>query len=99
MKEASGSKVLLLLPLFFEFARRVRLGVLDWIDRNPGWHVIELDPAAFSMSEEFSRHVDGVISYVFPELPVWEERGAWRDRVLSPATRHRPAHLSPNRFQ
>jgi LacI family transcriptional regulator len=73
MKDARDSKVLLLLPLFFEFARRVRLGVLDWIDRNPGWHVIELDPATFSMSEEFSRHVDGVIGWVFPDQPVWQE--------------------------
>ncbi len=71
MNAARDFTVLLLLPLFYESARRVRAGVLDWVDQNPGWRVIELDPDNSELTEAFMRHIDGLILWVFQGQQVW----------------------------
>lgn len=55
--------VALALPLFHEYARRVRQGVLEWVDRHPGWQVIEMDPAGPVKAEEFEHYLHGAITW------------------------------------
>lgn len=63
-------RVLLLLPLFFEFARSVRRGVLDWIDEHPEWSVVEMEPERVRDGREVAKAFDGVLSWLFSRDPV-----------------------------
>lgn len=54
----------LILPLFYEYSRRVRQGVLSWMDENPGWRLVEMDPQQNPFGPELATHFTGVISWV-----------------------------------
>lgn len=53
--------VALVLPLFHEYGRRLRQGVLEWVDRHPGWRVIEIDPFEKPVAADLADHLHGVI--------------------------------------
>jgi LacI family transcriptional regulator len=57
--------IALILPLFHEYGRRIRQGVLEWVDRNPGWRVIEIDPQEQLVSERLEQHLHGAITWSF----------------------------------
>ena len=60
--ETNGTRNLaLLLPLFYKFAREVREGVIDWVNRNPEWRVIELHLEEVKARKAFARHIAGVV--------------------------------------
>ncbi|WP_226894969.1 hypothetical protein [Luteolibacter marinus] len=61
----------LILPMFFEFSRAIRDGVLDWVDQHPGWRVIELDPTRQQLGARFLRHLDGAITWLTPAGESW----------------------------
>lgn len=82
--------------MYYEYARRIRQGVLAWMDENPGWRLIELDPREQTPGPELAEHLSGVISWIFPDfdqlegmlqwgVPVLEcgqgQRAFWDDRV------------------
>ncbi|RYD27549.1 MAG: helix-turn-helix domain-containing protein, partial [Verrucomicrobiaceae bacterium] len=53
--------VALMLPLFYEYARDLRRGVLDWVEANPGWRIIEIDPSAQPLTSRLAGHLHGAI--------------------------------------
>lgn len=61
--------VALVLPMFFEYAQRVRRGILDWVERHGGWQVIELDPRGAEISPELAEHLDGAIVWLIEPEP------------------------------
>ncbi|BCX48829.1 hypothetical protein HAHE_27370 [Haloferula helveola] len=55
----------LVLPWFYEYARALREGVVEWCDLHPGWRLIELELRELSPDAEFDGQVDGVICWSF----------------------------------
>lgn len=72
--------VALVLPLFYEYARRLRQGVLEWVDRHPGWQVIEIDPLGSVDLVELEEHLHGAIIW---DTPKPDGSGAIRFRHIS----------------
>ena len=64
---SKSKNIALLLPLFYEYARNIRKGVIDWIDQNPGWRIIELDPLTAEIPPDLKKHFDGIITWCFPQ--------------------------------
>ncbi|MES2708947.1 MAG: substrate-binding domain-containing protein [Verrucomicrobiota bacterium] len=50
-----------MLPLFYEYARNLREGILEWVDSNPGWRIIEIDPQEQPLTERLAGHLHGAI--------------------------------------
>lgn len=57
--------VALILPLYYEYARRLRQGVLAWLDEHPGWRVYEIEPTELGDIAKLSRHFSGAITWAF----------------------------------
>lgn len=57
--------VALILPLFYEYARRLRQGVLAWLDEHPRWRVYEIEPTELGNITKLSRHFSGAITWSF----------------------------------
>lgn len=65
--------VALILPMSFEYAQRVRQGVLDWAESHGCWQVIELDPREADIPETLAGHLDGVIVWLTGPQPTLEK--------------------------
>lgn len=61
-----------MLPWFYEYARSLREGVVEWCDLHPGWRLFELESNKLSEEAEFDGQFDGVISLAFTGSPLEE---------------------------
>lgn len=87
--------VALMMPLFYEYARNLRDGILEWVDRHPGWRIIEIDPGEQPLTERLAGHLHGAI--VMNARCIQPGAGRWLDglplvncRDADVPTEHRP---------
>ena len=98
MKTNGNRNLALLLPLFYKFAREVREGVIDWMNLNPEWRVIELHLEEVKARKAFARHIAGAVFWPrSPECRSWRVVKTW-DQPTVVCGASRPAHLRMRRL-
>lgn len=82
METRQTRNIVLCLPLFYEYARNIRRGVMDWVDAHPSWRLIELNPDNPMESAELGDRSHGVICWMMPDMPMYPALSAWNVPIV-----------------